>query len=179
VQVVNFVSQGTIEEGMLSVIKFKESLFAGVLDGGENEVFLGGSRLTRFMETVEKTTGAIPAEPTLVEPPEPEDAAERQRNGEPQATAPSGSGNGAPLTPAGDPWAGLLQSGLALLQQLATAAHPARQAAPSNASTSGLSLVRHDPATGEQYLRIPVPPPEVLDQALKTIGTLLERFRLR
>jgi superfamily II DNA or RNA helicase len=179
VQVVNFVSQGTIEEGMLSVIKFKKSLFAGVLDGGENEVFLGGSRLTRFMETVEKTTGAIPAEPTLVEPPEPEDAAERQRNGEPQATAPSGSGNGAPLTPAGDPWAGLLQSGLALLQQLATAAHPARQAAPSNASTSGLSLVRHDPATGEQYLRIPVPPPEVLDQALKTIGTLLERFRLR
>ena len=35
VQVVNFVAQGTIEEGMLSVLKFKKSLFAGVLDGGD------------------------------------------------------------------------------------------------------------------------------------------------
>jgi SNF2 family DNA or RNA helicase len=44
VRVVNFVAQGTIEEGMLGVLKFKKSLFAGVLDGGEKEVFLGGSR---------------------------------------------------------------------------------------------------------------------------------------
>ena len=34
VQVVNFVGQGSIEEGMLSVLAFKKSLFAGVLDGG-------------------------------------------------------------------------------------------------------------------------------------------------
>src|SRR5262249_62122755 len=63
VQVVNFVAQGTIEEGMLSVLKFKQSLFAGVLDGGEKEVFLGGSRLNKFMETVERASAAIP-EPT-------------------------------------------------------------------------------------------------------------------
>ena len=60
VRVVNFVAQGTIEEGMLSVLKFKKSLFAGVLDGGETEVFLGGSRLNKFMETVESATKAIP-----------------------------------------------------------------------------------------------------------------------
>ena len=60
VRVVNFVAQGTIEEGMLSVLKFKKSLFAGVLDGGEKEVFLGGSRLTRFMETVERRRGRSP-----------------------------------------------------------------------------------------------------------------------
>ena len=46
---------------MLGVLKFKKSLFAGVLDGGDKEVFLGGSRLTKFMETVEKTTSSIPA----------------------------------------------------------------------------------------------------------------------
>src|SRR5207249_3848314 len=51
VQVVNFVAKGTIEEGMLSVLGFKRSLFAGVLDGGDREVFLGGSRLKRFMES--------------------------------------------------------------------------------------------------------------------------------
>src|ERR1700736_6243281 len=60
VRVVNFVAQGTIEEGMLGVLKFKQSLSAGVLDGGEKEVFLGGSRLNKFMETVEKATTAIP-----------------------------------------------------------------------------------------------------------------------
>jgi|SRR5439155_11788140 len=59
VQVINFIAQGTTEEGVLSVLTFKSALFAGVLDGGEREVFLGGSRLSRFMETVEKTTTAI------------------------------------------------------------------------------------------------------------------------
>ena len=73
VRVVNFVAQGTIEEGMLSVLKFKKSLFAGVLDGGEKEVFLGGSRLTKFMETVEKATAAI-AEPIADDREEPQAA---------------------------------------------------------------------------------------------------------
>ena len=34
VQIVNFVAKGTIEEGMLSVLAFKRSLSAGILDGG-------------------------------------------------------------------------------------------------------------------------------------------------
>lgn len=58
VQVVNFVAEKSIEEGMLSVLEFKRSLFAGVLDGGENEVFLGGSRLSKFMDSVEAVTAA-------------------------------------------------------------------------------------------------------------------------
>jgi SNF2 family DNA or RNA helicase len=70
VQVVSFVAKGTIEEGMLSVLGFKRSLFAGVLDGGERDVFLGGSRLKRFMDSVENVTGGIPA-PTVEEPGEP------------------------------------------------------------------------------------------------------------
>ena len=38
VQVINFVGQGSIEEGMLSVLAFKKSLFAGVLDGDRKSV---------------------------------------------------------------------------------------------------------------------------------------------
>jgi hypothetical protein len=57
VRIVNFVSKGTIEEGMLSVLAFKRSLSAGVLDGGSGEISLGGSRLTRFMKDVENVTG--------------------------------------------------------------------------------------------------------------------------
>jgi superfamily II DNA or RNA helicase len=59
VQVVNFVGQGSIEEGMLSVLAFKKSLFAGVLDGGAHEVFMQGTRLSQFMKSVEQVAGAM------------------------------------------------------------------------------------------------------------------------
>src|SRR6185312_14897005 len=59
VQVINFVSKGTIEEGMLSVLAFKRSLSAGILDGGSSEISLGGSRLNRFMKDVENVTGSM------------------------------------------------------------------------------------------------------------------------
>ena len=59
VQVVNFIGQGSIEEGMLSVLAFKKLLFAGVLDGGETDVFLQGTRLSQFMKSVEQVAGAM------------------------------------------------------------------------------------------------------------------------
>ena len=59
VRIVNFVSKGTIEEGMLSVLAFKRSLSAGILDGGTGEISLGGSRLNRFMKDVESVTGNL------------------------------------------------------------------------------------------------------------------------
>ncbi len=59
VQIVNFVSKGTIEEGMLSVLAFKRSLSAGILDGGSGDVSFGGSRLNRFMKDVENVTGRM------------------------------------------------------------------------------------------------------------------------
>ena len=68
VQVINFIAEGTIEQGMLSTLAFKKSLFAGILDGGEKEVFLGESRLKRFMESVEKVTSDIPQTPPQAEP---------------------------------------------------------------------------------------------------------------
>src|ERR1700733_5126775 len=59
VQIVNYVSKGTIEEGMLSVLSFKRSLSAGILDGGSSEISLGGSRLNRFMKDLENVTGRM------------------------------------------------------------------------------------------------------------------------
>ena len=170
VRVVNFIAQGTIEEGMLSILKFKKSLFAGALDGGEKEVFLGGSRLSRFIESVEKTTEAIP-KPAAQDPPQefddgkfpiPESEPAVQEKTSPTASQP-------------DPWSGLLQTGLAFLEQLA-AARPT--AGTKQAGTSpGLSLIHRDERTGENYLKIPAPNPEVLDQILGAVGTLLERIR--
>ena len=89
VQVFNFVSQGTIEEGMLSLLKFKKSLSAGVLDSGDKEVFLGGSRLNRFLQTVEKATErtTAPEPDTQAEPTHGENGAAHQpaENGKPAA----------------------------------------------------------------------------------------------
>jgi len=174
VRVVNFIAEGTIEEGMLSVLAFKKSLFAGVLDGGESEVFLGGSRLTRFMETVEKTTGAMAG--PLVEDrrearvAEPDVEVEPRPFGSPSRRAGVAQGRPAPEA-APDGWATLVQTGLTLLDQLAAASRP------SSDARAGLRFVQRDPDTGEDYLKIPLPSPEVLDRALQTIGTLLDRFR--
>ena len=52
VQVINLIGQGSIEEGLLSVLAFKKSLFAGVLDGGESQVFLQGTRLRRQLQAL-------------------------------------------------------------------------------------------------------------------------------
>jgi hypothetical protein len=81
----------------------------------------------------------------------------------------------------GDLWSGLLQVGMALLQQLATslpaggAAGQARK--PATAATAAPSLIQRDERTGETYLKVPLPKPEVLDQAVGAIRALLESFR--
>src|SRR5262245_30888755 len=180
VRVVNFVAQGTIEEGMLSVLKFKRSLFAGVLDGGEKDVFLGGSRLNKFMETVEKATQAIP-EPTLDGVEEalsrPTEPAEAPRAQPEQAlpVEPESETEDAAAGPAADPWSGLLQAGMALLQQLSGAV--GNRSTASSPSQPLASLMQRDERTGETFLKVPMPRPEVLNQALKAVGALLESLR--
>ena len=162
VQVINFIAEGTIEEGMLSVLAFKKSLFAGVLDGGEREVFLGGSRLSRFMETVEKTTTAIGQSADSGR------EGVREAKSEPRIAVAST----APAAGSVSGWAAVVQTGAALLEQLVAASHT-----PGDGRTEGLRFVHRDPQTGEDYLRIPVPSPEVLDHVLQTIGALVDRFR--
>jgi superfamily II DNA or RNA helicase len=172
VRVVNFVAQGTIEHGMLSLLKFKKSLFAGVLDGGEKDVFLGGSRLTKFMETVDKATSAIP-EPLVEEtngtmPEPPETRSDRGAERSVKKAADGTSTAAASATPATDPWSGLLQAGMALLHQFAGSTRKGGQPALE---------VQRDERTGESYVKLPVPAPEVLDQALRAVGALLENMR--
>jgi SNF2 family DNA or RNA helicase len=53
VNVINFVSKGSIEHRMLSVLKFKKSLFEGVLDGGEDQLIMEENRFSSFMHSLE------------------------------------------------------------------------------------------------------------------------------
>ena len=166
VRVVNFVAQGTIEEGMLSVLGFKKSLFAGVLDGGEKEVFLGGSRLTRFMESVEGVTSGIPA-PVVEESPDPAATAPPA-----DEAATDGDAAAAPaVPPPADALGGLLRTGLDLLSQFAAAAGTSPGA--GTASSPVFERVRDD-RSGQSYLKIRMPEPEVVDHVVGAVQALLE-----
>ncbi|MFK7981322.1 MAG: helicase-related protein, partial [Saprospiraceae bacterium] len=73
VQVVNLVSTGTIEHKMLDVLAFKSGLAEGILDDGEDSIFMADSKFKKFMESVEDLT-AVP-EPSEEETEEPVAAA--------------------------------------------------------------------------------------------------------
>ena len=165
VRVVHFIAPGTIEEGILSLLGFKQSLFAGVLDGGAPTVSLGGSRLGRFIETVERVTRDVPA-----------------------AGSGDGGKSGTAATPvvataaaAGaaddNPWAGLTQAGLAFLDQLASALTLAVPRRPGSTGApepgAGLEAV-HDEKTGERYLKLRLPAPEVIGKAVRAVRLLLQ-----
>jgi superfamily II DNA or RNA helicase len=179
VRVVNFVAKGTIEEGMLAVLGFKKSLFAGVLDGGEKEVFLGGSRLNRFMETVEKATAE--ASPAAMEVAEPPSAEEVQAEAAAPETEEAAEAAAIVVPPASvDPLAGLLQTGMALLEQLTKPARgPSRAASESPMrDVLGRALdVSRDEKTGQTYLKFRMPEPETIDRALKAVGAWLQGLR--
>ncbi len=171
VQVVNFISQGTIEQGMLEVLRFKKSLFAGVLDGGEKTISFGGSRLTKFMETVEQTTTNIP-QPAAADTPAIALAAAEAAAEVVADSSPETAESPTPPAAADNPWAGLLQAGLSFLQQ-ATA--PPAKSPTSKTPASGPAVMRDD-ATGEQFLRIPMPKPEMMNDVANALQTLLKAF---
>ena len=191
VQVVNFVGQGSIEEGMLSVLAFKKSLFAGVLDGGEREVFLQGTRLSKFMESVEQVAGAMgeadadpAAEPApapgavdmpsaAVDRSPPSDADAAASAGEPrgpsnEATAPLAEASAQLARPA-DPWGAILEAGAALLQGLATARGPT-----GNAPGASPVTIERDPVTGQASVRLPLPDAAVLQRLAKAFEPWLK-----
>ena len=53
VQVINLISKNTIEHKILGTLSFKKSTFDGVLDGGDNRVLMGESKLKKLMNAVE------------------------------------------------------------------------------------------------------------------------------
>ena len=196
VQVINFVGQGSIEEGMLSVLAFKKSLFAGVLDGGESEVFLQGTRLSQFMKSVEQVAGAMgeadvdPEEAAPSAPgaagmsaastdlaPKQDDAlpiAPRQANVPPIGElridpAPKVAASVASTGhPTADPWAAMLEAGAALLQGLA-AVRSAGATIPGSAPGAAPFAIERDPITGQASVRLPLPEPAVLQKLAKAL----------
>jgi hypothetical protein len=181
VQVINFVAKGTIEEGMLSVLAFKRSLSAGILDGGSSEISLGGSRLSRFMKDVENVTGRM-GDSEAVTPAEEvtniatADTAQSTEGanmdtdvgaGGP-AIARAGGVEASPRDVGVDPWQALAQIGAQFVVALAAANNPDAPAHP---------WIERDPTTGEQSLKMPLPPPETARQLANALSALADGLR--
>ena len=177
VRVINFVSKGTIEEGMLSVLAFKRSLSAGILDGGSSEISLGGSRLNRFMKDVENVTGRM-SEGEAVAPAEEvrniviaDDAGFTENlnadvNDGADETAIAQAERSRDAGP--DPWQALVQVGAQFIAALAAANDPSAPAHP---------WIERNPATGAQNLKMPLPPPETARQLANALSALADRLR--
>ncbi|MDR1004552.1 MAG: DEAD/DEAH box helicase [Prevotellaceae bacterium] len=184
IQIINMVARETIEERMLSTLNFKSSLFEGILDNGEDTIFLEDSKLEKIMESIrvltedkgttvspdtvspaddkEEETVNTPAEmletinPLLEEEPAVPDAPVA----EPTYIA----------TAEPDP-SQLLQQGFSFLNGLA-------RTLSSPEATRKLvdSLVEEDKATGQTTLRIPVPDKESVSGVLTLIGRLFSKL---
>jgi len=173
VRVVNFISEGTIEHGMLSLLAFKRSMFAGVVEGEADQVFMGDSALNRFMKTVETATSSVPqVVPTPSE--EPEAAGEKavaKDADEVTEAAPAKA-----VLPAavdarilGD----LLARSADFLRNLGQTLGQAAMGRGDGGTSAPGPTVHKDTATGRSELRIPLPNPETLQQWAGLLAGLL------
>jgi len=195
VQVVNLISEGTIEHRMLSTLKFKSSLADAVLDAMEDSVFMSDRKFRDFMENLEKV--AAPAEPaealaevgsdTDLEVPQsapaaaPEEIPSPSEDWQEEEPAPKEE-KPAPATrqPKGEPLAAtaggngareLVSQGVSFLGRLA-------QTLSDEQATRQLvnEITEKDEATGQTYLKIPVESADMVQNAVKLLGGLLGRL---
>ncbi len=178
VRVLHLIAQGTIEEGMLGLLGFKTAMFSGVLDGGKDEVFLGGSRLKRFMDSVETATGSIPASmPAEPQPRSDGNGAEpglpaappTERQPEPTAPRPAAASQE-------EIWSEVVTAGVGLLDKLTQAlsntgggAEPGQSGQPGRPSLPSAAITR-DEQTGQSYVKLPLPEPETMQKLLDLVS---------
>ena len=204
VQVINLVSERTIEHRMLFTLNFKSALAEAVLDATEKDVFMDKSRFEEFMERLEVVNGT---EVGAVEEPAAETgvAAEEEDLERPTAAAdPDAPDTAATLTE--EWWENTEEEAEEPSPTPASAANPSgsgrretNSAAPaaSQLVADGLSflgrltqtlsnpqateqlvdsLVRKDERTGETYLKIPVDGEDVVRNGLKLLSGLLKNL---
>lgn len=167
VLVVNFISKGSIEEGIMQLIQFKKSVFAGVLDDGENNVFMGEDRFKQFMKTVETVANATAqAEEEVTN--ESKETIEM-----PEATEESTAPERELSTQANrkEDLQDLFTTGIQFLEKLGTTI--SRSESPKAILSS---FVEKDEKTGKSYMKIPVDD-ELLDRAGKALMNFLEVFK--
>lgn len=188
VQVINLVSAHTIEEDMIGKLRFKTAMFEGVLDGGDDRVFVGDkSRFEQMMESLSEAFDEEVTQPkTEIEIIDSEDqeaiveedictsTATMQTQGAPMAEDASTDSlpnndkrHGATVPKSANAPQELITQGVSFLSGLA-------QTLQSPEATEQLvnALVETNEQTGESTLRIPVPDKQTVTSLLNLVGKL-------
>jgi len=180
VQVINFVAEDSIEQGMLSLYRFKKSMFAGVLDGGQSEVFMEGGRLNKFMKTVESVTSSLkPHIPTdsgiEAAETEKEEKTAQEEIGQ-EETPSSGDKLSFQTQPSLQPINDLIKSGIAWLSKMSEQVEKSTNSSGNAPAENTLFTIRRDSETGKQTLQIPLPDEKTIALLCQTFSEIFSSF---
>jgi superfamily II DNA/RNA helicase len=188
VNIINLVAQGTIEHNMLGVLQFKKSMAAGVLDDGEDVIFMGDSKFKQFMASVETITRDTMGEVATIEPDEMEKPNVKHDEPEEIPAAAQGIPEIEPVLPddldqpddmpepaparntaaASSPEA-LVQNGIQFFSQLAKTLSD-----PDATQRLVKNIVQKDENTGQTYVRLPIENEQAVEGVLNLIGGLFK-----
>ena len=177
VSVINMVSAGTIEHRMTEVLKFKSALAEGILDQGEDVIFMEESKFKKLMDTVERMVPERPVEEKVSVASEDELITEKKdQKGILEPELASDEIGPEPLslfdediTETGPEQ--LIQNGISFISDLAkTFSDP--QATRELVST----IVKKDESDGKTYLKIPVESEKAVENVLTLIGNLVKNM---
>ena len=152
VNVINLISKDSIEQRMIDVLKFKSSLFAGALDGGEDKIFMGEDKFKRFMGQVEHVTHQ--SEPLAT-----------KQNAVTPVTQSSHAKRQLPLTP------DLNTAAANLFKNLAETLSDQQKSEKLISS-----FTAKDAKTGKPYLKIPLENEQMVTNALNALNGLISKF---
>ncbi len=182
VRVINFIAKETIEQRILSVIGVKKSLFAGVLDGGEDRIVLDDRKFGKLMQTVEELAVQHEEEKPVRTFVDLYDEAEQEPEKEPLAQKQDDdqtSVNEKPKTPTGSghlaasslPIDDLVKTGLGFMEKLGATFTALQQ---GNIKIS--DFVEKDEKTGQTNLKIPVQSEETVSDAINAIAGFFNKL---
>ena len=186
VSIINLVSQNSIKHRMLDVLKFKKGVAAGILDGGDNDIFMGDDKFKQFMKSIESvTTGLTVAVPDYtineereierqmavtpdgaiveVEATEEEASAQLVSNDSNEYAEPPVTNTPVPPTPEED----VVQKGAGFLEGLLSILSN-----PESTQRLINNITETDTATRQTYLKLPISNSGVVENALKALSGL-------
>lgn len=191
VRIINFVSQGSIEESILSLLKFKKSLFAGVLDeDGLDVVMREKSQMEQFITTVEEALSGLEKgkaerdSAALEEEPEPADFESDESGEEPSVSPDTLEQTQLTVDPGQKALNDLLTGGARLLMGLSQALSHQKTADKAECEGGAAPqldamvnrFIGKDDATGKPCLKIPLPEPEVVNSIFLGLQQLFKSF---
>ena len=191
VSVINFVSTGTIEHRMLSVLQFKSSLAEGVLDNGDDTIIMDESRFRAFMKNIEEISESpeqeviqgssvnVEEEQEFLELALPEVSSQNENSSSQLELGFAGDDDVRPEGPPcdqhqittedndNDP-SKIIQSGLSFFSGLMKTL-----SSPESTEKFVNSIIDKDPATGKTYLKVPVESEKMVSDVLGLFGKLI------